>query len=247
MRVASLTNRIFLACTLLAVLSLGFAFYFVNARATSQAEVALERELTDAASLVDQQRSQLTDFYTAMARVVADASTLKSAVDTGDPPTVQPLVDDYLKQMAPTPDLFVVSSRDGRMLAAAGTGVSAIDPAQGQGSIDAFSRFVADSRGLLHVVSVPIFQRGFVKGDPPDVMGRVFVGFFLDDKLAARLRAGTGSEIAFGADGRILAASLPDSANQPLAGIIDSRGIARVCRVRSSQTSAHPIRAHIRW
>ena len=38
MRVASLTNRIFLACTLLATLSLGFAFYFVNARATPEAE-----------------------------------------------------------------------------------------------------------------------------------------------------------------------------------------------------------------
>ncbi len=73
MRVASLTNRIFLACTLLATLSLGFAFYFVNARATIEAEAALERELTDAASLVDQQRQQLTDSYTQMARVVADS------------------------------------------------------------------------------------------------------------------------------------------------------------------------------
>jgi hypothetical protein len=60
-RVASLTNRIFLACTLLATLSLGFAFYFVNARATAEAEAALERELTDAASLVDHQRAQHTD------------------------------------------------------------------------------------------------------------------------------------------------------------------------------------------
>jgi urease accessory protein len=52
MRVASLTNRIFLACTLLATLSLGFAFYFVNATATTETEAALERELTDAALLV---------------------------------------------------------------------------------------------------------------------------------------------------------------------------------------------------
>src|SRR5215207_6783082 len=211
MRVASLTNRIFLACTLLATLSLGFAFYFVNARATIEAEAVLERELTDAASLVDQQRQQLTDSYTQMARVVADSSTLKAAVETGDPPTVRPLADEYLKQMSP--DLFVVSDRHGRALAAVGNGASAIDPADGRQSFESFSRFVAHDRGILQVVSVPIF----VTGDPPDILGRLFVGFFLDVKLAARLRAGTGSEIAFGADDRILAASLPAAANAPLA------------------------------
>src|SRR4051812_40283437 len=174
MRVASLTNRVFLACTLLATLSLGFAFYFVNARATTEAEVSLERELTDAASLVDQQRAQLTEFYTQNARVVADSSTLKAAVETGDPPTVQPFADTYLKTMSP--DLFVVSDRRGRSLAAAGNGATVIDPAEGRGSIDVSSRFIAHDRGILQVVSVPIFQTG----DPPDVLGRLFVGFFLD-------------------------------------------------------------------
>ena len=134
MRVASLTNRIFLACTLLAALSLGFAFYFVNARATSEAEASLERELTDAASLVDQQRAQRTDFYTQMAGVVADSSTLKAAVSTGDPPTVQPFANMYLRVMSP--DLFVVADRRGRVLAAAGAGAAAIDPMEAHGSLD---------------------------------------------------------------------------------------------------------------
>src|SRR5207253_7978057 len=103
---------------LLALLSLGFAFYFVNARATTEAEASLERELTDAASLVDQQRAQLTDFYTRMARVVADSPKLKAAVDLGDPPTVQPLAEEYLQPVSP--DLFVVTDRNGRALASAG-------------------------------------------------------------------------------------------------------------------------------
>ena len=222
MRVASLTNRIFLACTLLAALSLGFAFYFVNATATTETEAALERELTDAASLVDQQRQQLTDSYTQMARVVGDSPRLLAAVETGDPPTVQPLADDYLKEMSP--DLFVVADKRGRMLAAAGNGASAIDPADGRGSFESFSHFVAHDRGILQVVSVPIFQTG----SSPEIFGRLFVGFFLDDALAARLRAGTGSDIAFGADGRILASSLPDAAGAALARIINNRGIARV-------------------
>jgi len=224
MRVASLTNRIFLACTLLATLSLGFAFYFVNAKATTEAEASLERELTDAASLVDQQRAQLTDIYTGWARVIADSSTLKAAVDTGDAPTVQPFADNYVKAMSPPPDVFVVSDRRGRVVAVAGTGAAAIDPAEGRGSIDATSRVIAHDRGILQVVSVPIF----LTGDPPAVLGRLFLGFFLDDNLAQRLQAGTGSQIAFGADGRVLASSLPDSANAPLGAAMNANGITRV-------------------
>lgn len=222
MRVASLTNRIFLACTLLALLSLGFAFYFVNARATAEAEIALERELTASASLVDQQRATLTERYTQMARLVADSPYLKAAVETRDPLTVQQLADDYLKEVSP--DLFVVSDRQGRALAVGGNGAAAVDPAEGVGALDEITRFIAHDRGILQTVSVPIF----LTGDPPNIMGRLTVGFFLDDALAQRLRDGTGSEIAFGADGRILAASLPDAANAPLAPVLHATGVAHV-------------------
>src|SRR5512143_720040 len=96
---SSLTNRIFLACTLLATLSLGFAFYFVNARATTEAEAALERELTDAASLVDQQRAQQTDRFTRMAELLADAPKLKAGTADADAATAQPLAEEFLKRV----------------------------------------------------------------------------------------------------------------------------------------------------
>ena len=47
---SSLSNRIFIACALVATLSLGFAFYFVNARATREAEAELRRGLNEAGS-----------------------------------------------------------------------------------------------------------------------------------------------------------------------------------------------------
>ena len=53
----SLSNRIFIACALVATLSLGFAFYFVNARATREAEAELRRGLDEAGILVDQNAS----------------------------------------------------------------------------------------------------------------------------------------------------------------------------------------------
>ena len=40
---SSLSNRIFLACTLLATVSLGFAFTFVNAQVTGEVEAELRR------------------------------------------------------------------------------------------------------------------------------------------------------------------------------------------------------------
>src|ERR1051325_9991580 len=74
---SSLTNRIFVACTLLAMLSLGFAFYFVNARATSEAEAELRRGLNEAGILVDQNRVGPPDTFTRLARLVADLPKLK--------------------------------------------------------------------------------------------------------------------------------------------------------------------------
>ena len=117
---SSLTNRIFFACTLLAMLSLGFAFYFVNARATNEAEAELRRGLNEAGILVDQNRVALTDTFTRLARLVADgAPKLKAAVETGDPPTVQPLADEYRDQM--NADLLLLTGRRGKLLASAGS------------------------------------------------------------------------------------------------------------------------------
>ena len=78
---SSLTNRVFLACTLLAMLSLGFAFYFVNERASAAAEEELRRGLVEAGTLVDQHAATRADHYTRLARVVADLPKLKAAVD----------------------------------------------------------------------------------------------------------------------------------------------------------------------
>ena len=115
---ASLTNRIFLACTLLATMSLGIALYVVNARVSAEAEVELRRGLSEAAGIVDQRRAALTDTFTRLATLVADLPKLKAAVATLDPPTVQPLADDYRQQT--NADVLVVTARDGSVLGSAG-------------------------------------------------------------------------------------------------------------------------------
>ena len=80
---SSLTNRVFLACTLLATLSLGLAFYFVDERASSEAEADLRLGLREAGTLVDRYGATRTDHFIRLARVVADLPKLKAAVETG--------------------------------------------------------------------------------------------------------------------------------------------------------------------
>src|SRR2546423_4949782 len=154
---SSLTNRIFFACTLLAMLSLGFAFYFVNARAMNEAEAELRRGLVETGILVEQNRVGLTDTFTRLARLVADLPKLKAAVETSDPPTVQPLADEYRDQVKA--DILVLTGRRGQLLGTSGAGAGELTvPAalKDTDSVDEISTFAPHSRGVLQVVSVPI-------------------------------------------------------------------------------------------
>ena len=222
---SSLSNRIFLACALVATLSLGFAFYFVNARTTREAEAELRRGLEEAGKLVDQNRVALTDTFTRLARLVADLPKLKAAVETGDPPTVQPLADEYRDQVKA--DVLLLTGKRGELLARSGPGAEELTvPAalKDTGSTDEISTFAPHSRGVVQIVSVPIF----LEGDPPDILGRLTVGFFLDDRFAEQIKRLTASEIAFGAGDRILASTLPPGSRTALAPVIRAGDMASV-------------------
>jgi signal transduction histidine kinase len=222
---SSLTNRVFLACTLLAMLSLGFAFYFVNERASTAAEQELRRGLEEAGTLVDQHAATRTDHYTRLTRVVADLPKLKAAVETGDAPTVQPLADEYREEVGA--DLLILTGRSGSVLGTSGLNAIEIPellpnlPLQSEEEISAF---LPHRRGLLQVVSAPIFLEGPV----PDILGRLTVGVLLDNRLAAEFKKLTGSEIAFAARGNILASTLPTSSRSLLTQVIASPSLASV-------------------
>ena len=219
----SLTNRVFLACTLLAMLSLGFAFYFVNERASTEAEADLRRGLVEAGTLVDQYGATRIDHFTRLARVVADLPKLKAAVETGDPPTVQPLADEYRTEVGA--DLLVLTGREGAVLGAAGADQATISAARYDAqSPREISTFTPHERGLLQLVSVPVL----LEGDVPEILGRLTVGVFLDDRVAREVKGLTGSEIAFGAKGKILASTLPPGARAALAPALTTASIGSI-------------------
>jgi signal transduction histidine kinase len=196
---SSLTNRVFVASTLLATVSIGFAVFFVSTRLTTEAEEDLQRDLAEAASLVEEQRASLLDTFTTTARLVADLPKFKAAIETGDPPTVAPIARDYQQQVGA--DLFRVVDPEGRVLADIGGSES----------------------GVLQVVSVPVS----IGLERPEQLGTLTVGYLLDDDRAASFKAATGADIAFAVDGRVRSSTFPPQDRGALAQLLTATLVPR--------------------
>ncbi len=213
---SSLTNRIFLASTLLATVSIGCAVYFVSNRLRTEAEAELQRDLQEAATLVDQQRTTQFETFTRTARLIADLPKFKAVVETRDAPTVQPIAADYQQQVGS--DLFLVTDPDGRALATVGgtpTPANRLDEAPGialarEGT--PATAFWPHPMGVLQVVSIPVT----IGLNRPDVLGTLTVGYLLDDERAALFKALTGADIAFAIDGHVRSSTLGPGAHARL-------------------------------
>lgn len=221
---SSLTNRIFLATALLAVLSIGVAIYIVNRAVTRQGEQELQRGIDEAATLVEEYRKVLFENFSRDARLIADLPVLKAAVDTRDPATLEPIARKYQNQLA-NAELFAIADNRGRVLARLGTSDvpdAALAAAATIGRTQAAEReaFWPEPRGILLIKSVPIW----IDEGQPDVLGTLILGASLDYRQATRFKNLTNSEIAFGVNGVIKAATLPEATWPALATLLATPG-----------------------
>ncbi len=223
----SITNRIFLATALLAMLSIGAAVYLISARLTSQTEAELRSDLTEAATLVNDQRQTEYENVTRTARLIADLPKFKAIVELAHPPTAEPIAADYRAQAGA--DLLLVTDRRGEPLALAG------EPAAGPAShgrddlapaLDGQTvpGFWLHPRGVLEVVSVPVV----IGLERPEVLGVLTVGSLLDDHRAAQFKALTGADIAFAMGGVVRASTLGPESRAQLASVLTSPQPARI-------------------
>jgi signal transduction histidine kinase len=225
---SSLRSRIFLASALLAVLCIAVAISLVNVTVTKEAERTLEREIIATGAQVDQLRAERTQTFTLMARLIADSPTLKAAMTTNDPPTVQGIAGGYQAQL--NASLVLVTNNRGEVLHAAGGSPRAAAIAAHQPAVqDALAgreslSLLPQPNGILQVVTVPVVL------DRPrhEILGTLSAGFLLDDTLASQLKQITGSDIAFGMDGQILASTLTRDNYPMLAGRLRTTGISRL-------------------
>ena len=202
----SLTNRIFLASAMLAVLAIAVAVYRVNVAVTRQAENELRRGLEEASTLLEEIRTMQFDHFSREARLVADLSNMKAAMYTRDPITVRPIAQDYQRQIGC--DLFLVTGPLGRVLAEEGRVRVEADVAAVREAIaralkgDEVVALWPYAGGVIQVATVPSFLK-------TELMGTVSVGFSLDEEAADRFKALTNSEIAFAVDNAVQASTLP--------------------------------------
>jgi len=220
----SITNRIFLASALLTTLSIAAAVYFVSSRMTSETEAELQRDLTGAATLVDEQRVTQFDNVARTALLIADLPKFKAVLEINDRPTMLPIAADY--QLQSGADLLMVTGRSGEQLAlvgqtAAGHSVPAATPSA-DGKLAPL--FWPHPSGVLEVVSVPV-TLGL---DRPEFLGTLTLGYLLDERRAAQFKTLTGADIAFAVDGAVRASTLGAGAANALAPLLIGPGVKRI-------------------
>ena len=201
---SSLTNRLFAAMALLALVSIAAATYYATRAVTAQAEGELRRDVDEAGTLVEEYRALIFEHFNREARLVADLPRLKAAVAENHAPTLAPIAEEYRTQLGA--DLLVVVNPQGAELARSGT---------------------EGASGILETVSAPIA----IRAAGTEFLGTLKVGLSLDARAAARFKALTNSEIAFGRDGTIRVATLPEASWPVLAKLLETPGITTSVRI----------------
>jgi len=222
----SLTNRIFLASALLAMLSIGAAVFLISGRMTRETEAELQRDLTEAATLVSEQRRTQFENVARIALLIADLPKFKAVVELADPPTLKPIAADYRLQAGA--DLLMVTDSRGTLLAQAGEPATQATAAAASGLQSALDGQVAPAfwlhpRGIMEVISV----RVIVGLDRPQVLGVLSLGYLLDDARAAQFKSLTGADIAFAMGGQARASTLA-GAREALAASMPGAGPSRI-------------------
>jgi signal transduction histidine kinase len=229
---SSLTNRIFVASALLAVVSIALGIYNFNVAVAKQAEDELNRGLSEARTLIEENRQFRVENFTRDARLIADLPKLKAAIGEGDSATARGVVEGYQRELSA--DLFMVTDRHGKVLVWLPEGPQRRVTAPVErlsGVIRAVGgtetpTFVAHPGGILQMVSVPIWIQPSADDDP-EILGTLNIGFSLNRHAADRFRSLTNSEVAFGVGGQIVAATLSPDAWPTLAPLLSHDGVSK--------------------
>ena len=220
----SITNRIFLASALLAMLSIAAAVYFVSSRITAETEAELQSDLREAATLLEEQRVTQFENVARTARLIADLPKFKAVLEIGDRPTLMPIAADYQQQAGA--DLLMVNGRKGEELALVGEIAGRYPVPAGVALVDGAMTpaFWPHPAGVLEVVTVPVT----IGLERPEFFGTLTLGYLLDDRRARQFKALTGADIAFAMGGAVRASTLGPGSAEALAPLLSATGIQRI-------------------
>ena len=174
----------------LAVLAIAVAVYRFNVAVTAQAENELRRGLEEAGTLLEEYRDTLFDHFTREARLIADLSNLKAAMDTRDPPTVQPIAERISAAASAPTCSSSPTRRDGCSPRQAACACRMSRQRTTQWSVrpkgTRSSRLWPHPGGIIQVVSVPSLIVN--RSNEIEVVGTLSVGFSLDEQIGAAVQ-----------------------------------------------------------
>ncbi len=229
---ASLTNRIFFATALLAVMSISVAVYVVNRAVTRRADQEIQSSVDEAKALVDHYRNFTFDAFGRDARFIAEIPMLQAAVGTRDPATVETLAREYQPQFQ-NADLFAIADDTGRVLVR--LGISDV-PDEALAAATIVGHGTAADRDVFWPLphGVMLLKSVAMPGD----IGTLILGASLDQRLAQQFSQLTNSEIAFGINGTIKAATLPEDTWAALAQLLARSGTSSHIRLNGEEYQA---------
>lgn len=153
--------------------------------------------------------------------IAKDFGLLSSLHD--DPRSLQVALDNHRKRVGA--DLAIVTDMDGRVLADTGTpadGTGAHLPFAATGSDDARSHFLRHGDRTYQLVAAPLLA--------PNPVGRLYLGFVIDDALARQFESITSLKVSFvsrAASDTVIASTLPLATHAPLLAQLAGFGTAR--------------------
>ena len=201
---SSLTNRIFVASALLAVVSIALGIYNVNVAVSTQAENELLRGLAEARTLIEENRREQVEHFTREARLIADLPKLKAAVGEADSATAGGVVEGYQQRALGRSLHGDRPSWPGAGVAAPGAGPEVHRARRAAVGREAGGRRQGDPlvcrpsrRHSPDGVGPDLDHAG---PDAPEILGTLNIGFSLNWHVADRFRALTNSDVAFGVE-----------------------------------------------
>ncbi|HKQ14663.1 MAG TPA: adenylate/guanylate cyclase domain-containing protein [Steroidobacteraceae bacterium] len=210
---ARLRTKIFIAFSSLIIAVLLATLGFTQIVVSREVERTLDRELLTTGEVFEVLLKERGARLQTNSILLASDFALKSAVATHfDPSTYEPAT---LASAAQSwqqrigVDLFWITDEIGTVLVASsekdrsGEGIEDLSPLKEAIESEQPAAGIAEIDGqLFQLVAVPVFA--------PDAIGFMLLGEAVDDRLAARLKGSTGTDVSFLTQERVFASSLPN-------------------------------------
>ncbi len=187
---------------------LGAAGWLVQRYAVATTSHALQEEVRTSLRAYEALWHSRADMLASVSLILSNMSDVRAAFSTGDQATIRDTAGELWSRLSKGDAIFVVTEPQGGVVASLGGRIPFEDlpivriaatkfPKQGVG-------FMRQGGALYQVVVSPVYvesQRG------PALLNVLVAGFPVTDDLAETLKAGTGSDFVFSADGQVIAST----------------------------------------